>query len=134
MPTVTSATKASYCAVIVDDNRDTAESFARLLTLMGCEATFITDPRDTLAEVSRARPNIVFLDIGMPGIDGYQVASTLRRLYDSDALKLVAVTGYNTRQDRFRTRKAGFDAHVVKPIDPQILESILKTLLESPNA
>ena len=132
MATVTSATNASYCAVVVDDNRDTAESLARLLTLMGCQPTSVTEPRAVLAEVARAKPHIVFLDIGMPGIDGYQVASTLRRLHDSDALKLVAVTGYNTQQDRFRTRKAGFDAHVVKPIDPTILESILKTLLESP--
>jgi CheY-like chemotaxis protein len=119
----------NICAVVVDDNLDTAESFARLLTALGCQATFVTDPRATIAEIQRARPDIVFLDIGMPIIDGYQVADALRRLYDSEALKIVAVTGYGTREDRFRARKAGFDAHVTKPVDPAIVDSILKTLL-----
>jgi len=116
--------------VVVDDNRDAAESFARLLAIMDCEATFVTDPRDALAEIIDKRPHIVFLDIGMPGIDGYELASMVRQHFSSDELKLVAVTGYGAAADRARARRAGFDAHVLKPIDPALMESILKTVIE----
>jgi len=67
--------------VVVDDNRDAAESFARLLAIMDCEATFVTDPHDALAEIIDKRPHIVFLDIGMPGIGGYELASMVRQLW-----------------------------------------------------
>ena len=118
-------------AVVIDDNADAAETFAQMLAHMGCQATFVTDPREAVAEVDRARPDIVFLDIGMPAIDGYQLAYTLRRIYGAEAPRIVAVTGYDTNEDRFRSRRAGFDAHIVKPVDHAVVESILRTLFEN---
>jgi CheY-like chemotaxis protein len=129
-PYLSSTPKPVYCAVVVDDSRDAAESFARLLTMMGCNATFVTDAREALAEVLHKRPHIVFLDIAMPMLDGYELASMIRRWFDSDETKLVAVTGYGAAEDRARARTAGFDAHVLKPIDPALVASILKTVIE----
>jgi CheY-like chemotaxis protein len=117
---------------VVDDSQDSAESLTRLLSLMGCEATSITDPRQALAEALSRTPHIVFLDLGMPHIDGYELARQLRRHFDSDQLKVVAITGYGSPRDRKASRQAGFDAHVVKPIDPALLESILRTVIPSP--
>jgi CheY-like chemotaxis protein len=122
--------KPEYCAVVVDDDRDAAESLARMLTMMGCEATFATDALNAVAEVVRKRPHIVFLDIAMPMLSGYELASIIRRRFDSDETKLVAVTGYGEAEDRARARAAGFDAHVLKPVDPALIESILKTIFE----
>jgi CheY-like chemotaxis protein len=119
-----------YCAVVVDDDPDTADSFARVLAAMGCKASFVTDARCALAEVLQKKPHIVFLDIGMPIMDGYQLASMIRQSLPSNETKLVAVTGYGAAEDRIRSRKAGFDAHVLKPIDPALVESILKTVME----
>jgi CheY-like chemotaxis protein len=72
--------------------------------------------------------HIVFLDLGMPAIDGYELAVMIRRSFNSEEVKLVAVTGYGREQDRARSRRAGFDAHVLKPMDPALVESILKTI------
>ena len=120
--------KTKYSAVVVDDDRDAAESFARLLIAMDCDATFVTDARDAMAEVLRKRPHIVFLDIGMPVIDGYELAVMIRGWFNSEEVRLVAVTGYGREADRARSRRAGFDAHVLKPMDPALVESILKTI------
>ena len=114
---------------MVDDNRDAAETFAQMLSAMGCEATFVTDARDALAEVLDRKPHIVFLDIGMPNINGYELASLIRNTILPE-VKLVAVTGYGAEEDRARSRKAGFDAHVVKPIDPALVESMIRTVVE----
>ena len=119
-----------YCAVVVDDNRDAAETFARMLTAMSCEATFVTDARDALAEVLDRKPQIVFLDIAMPSINGYELASMIRRWMPSSEVRLVAVTAYGAEEDRARSRRAGFDAHVLKPIDPALVESIIQTVIE----
>jgi CheY-like chemotaxis protein len=116
--------------VVVDDHEDTAETFAHLLMHLGCAATFVTDARDAVAEVLHAKPDIVFLDIAMPHINGYQLATALRLHFDPDALKIVAVTAYGATEDRLRSRKAGFDAHVTKPVDPAMLQSILRTVLQ----
>ena len=121
--------KRRYCALVVDDNRDAAESFARVLLYMGCEAVFTTDPRSALNEAVRLQPHIAFLDIGMPHLNGYDLARQLRVHFSQENLKLVAVTAYNTAEDRIVARKAGFDAHVAKPIDPALVESIIKTML-----
>jgi CheY-like chemotaxis protein len=113
----------------VDDNRDTAESFVRMLCLSGYEAVFITDPRNALSQALALKPRIAFLDIGMPHLDGHQLARMLRANFREEQLKLVAITGYGSAQDRIESRKAGFDAHVLKPVDPALVESIMKTVL-----
>ena len=115
-------------ALIVDDNHDVADSFARVLQAMGCEATFVTDPFIAVETAGRIKAEIVFLDLGMPGIDGYELARSLRSRYGWQGIQIVAVTGYGSKEDRVRTRMAGFDAHVVKPVSPELVESMLKTL------
>jgi CheY-like chemotaxis protein len=117
-----------YCALVVDDNADIAESFARLLRLMGCEAVFTTDPRAALDQARRLKPHIAFLDLGMPHMDGCELARRLRAAF-GERLKLVAITAYGSAQDRAATRRAGFDAHVAKPVDPALVDSILRTVL-----
>ena len=115
-------------ALIVDDNHDVADSFARVLQAMGCEATFVTDPFIAVETAGRIKAEIVFLDLGMPGIDGYELARSLRSRYGWQGIQIVAVTGYGSKEDRVRSRMAGFDAHVVKPVSPELVESMLKTL------
>src|SRR5688572_13375802 len=109
--------------LVVDDSLDAAQSFALLLATMGHQAEFITDPRVALETARRLRPEIVFLDIGMPEIDGYQVARRLRAVFGAE-MRIVAVTAYGEDEHRKGTREAGFDAHVLKPVDIEIVESI----------
>jgi CheY-like chemotaxis protein len=116
-------------ALVVDDEHDTAESFARLLKALGCDSDFVTDPRRVVDVMARMHAQIVFLDIGMPDISGYELADMLRGKYGwHDGLRLVAVTAYGSDEDRARSRAAGFDAHVLKPVSPELVESMLHTL------
>lgn len=124
-------TENKHRILVVDDSHDTAQSLAALLKVMGHEARFEIDPTRVVALVREVHPNIVFLDLGMPGIDGYRLAETLRSEF-GHSIHLVAVTGYGTEQDRARSRRAGFDAHVLKPMDIPLLESILITVTTEP--
>ena len=108
---------------------DVAETFAKLLNACGCEATFVTDPTQALDEARRLKPHIAFLDIGMPRFSGYELARALRKHFPPEQLKLVAVTAYNALEYRKASRQAGFDAHVQKPVDPAIVEAIIKTVI-----
>jgi CheY-like chemotaxis protein len=118
-------------AFVVDDNGDNAESLWRLLEAFGCKAQFTTDPMKALAAIAEFRPHIVFLDIGMPDIDGYQLAHHIRAKHSKEAIRLVALTGYATGSDRARGRVAGFDAYLLKPASPELIESTLVQLFES---
>jgi CheY-like chemotaxis protein len=113
--------------LVVDDNADTARSFFELLVVMGHRCEYKTDPREVMDAARIFRPDLVLLDIGMPDIDGHHIARLLRAEFGVD-LRIVAITAYGRDEDRQRTRKAGFDAHVTKPVDIPILESILTTL------
>ena len=123
-------------ALVVDDERDCAESFARLLQILGCHVEFLTDPRLVVDAVARMNAQIVFLDLGMPGIDGYELAGMLRGKYGwQGGLRLVAVTAYGSDEHRARSRAAGFDAHVLKPVSSELVESMLRTLFpQGPDA
>ncbi len=114
--------------LVVDDIADTAESFARLLGRMGFDTTFVTDPRLAVDTAYRFGADLVFLDIGMPELDGYEVARMLRGQFGWDKLRIVAVTAYGQQSDRDRSRQAGFDAHVVKPVSMELVRSILGTM------
>lgn len=121
--------RATLCALVVDDNQDAAQSLAQVLELLGCAASYLTDPRDVLQETLRLKPHIAFLDIGMPHLSGYQLARDLRRHFPPEQLKIVAITAYGGPDDRVASRQAGFDAHVQKPADPELVRSILHTLV-----
>jgi CheY-like chemotaxis protein len=115
--------------LVVDDDKDTAQSFAYLLVGMGHEATFLTDPREVLETTQRMRPHLVFLDIGMPDLDGWEVARLLRKLYpQDDTLRLIAISGRGDDEARRKSRQAGFDAHVVKPVEVELVEAIVRQL------
>jgi CheY-like chemotaxis protein len=116
----------SSCRVlIVDDNKDNAESLFRMVEAIGCNAECVIDPRQALAALARHKPHIAFLDLGMPEIDGYQLAHHIRSQYSREQIALVALTGYGDDVSRTRSRVAGFDAHLVKPASPELIESTL---------
>lgn len=104
--------------LVVDDNRDAADTLAMMVRMLGHEVAQIYDPQQVEAEVERFAPTVIFLDVGMPGRSGYDIAGSLRRRRDGGAFEIVAVTGWGQPEDRERTRDAGFDDHLVKP--PQL--------------
>ncbi len=103
--------------LVVDDNVDMAHSLAKLLEQAGHTITMAHDGLAALAAARRAKPDAVVLDIGLPGLDGYRVAEALRREPAFDNVRLVAVSGYGQAEDRSRAKAAGFDHHLVKPVD-----------------
>jgi signal transduction histidine kinase/ActR/RegA family two-component response regulator len=111
--------------MIVDDNVDAADSLALLLSLEGHEVTCAYSAAEALLRVSACTPDVVLLDIGLPITDGYEVARRLRELPEGDAIRLVALTGYGQAEDRERTLTAGFEAHLVKPVDLGALAQML---------
>jgi signal transduction histidine kinase/ActR/RegA family two-component response regulator len=111
--------------LIVDDNADSANSLAALLQLDMHEAEAVFTAHAALSLAVAFKPDIVLLDIGLPDMDGYEVARRLRALPGLHAVRLVALTGYGQAEDRQRAREAGFDDHLVKPIDFMALERTL---------
>jgi signal transduction histidine kinase/DNA-binding response OmpR family regulator len=118
-----SAPGAGSRVLVVDDNVDAAESLAILLRLGGCVVRLAHDGPTALEAAQTFRPEIVLLDIGLPGMDGYEVARRLRTCPASADAVLVAVTGYGQAEDRVRSHQAGFDHHLVKPVDLAALHS-----------
>jgi CheY-like chemotaxis protein len=119
--------------LVVDDNVDAAQSLALLLRLRGHEVQVAFGGEAALTCVQSSKPELVFLDIGMPGMDGYQVARRLRADFDP-ALRLIAVTGWGTDHDRKRSREAGFDWHLTKPVDLAQLEAAMTSVAEREDA
>jgi CheY-like chemotaxis protein len=111
--------------LVVDDHADTAASLARLLEIYGYQVQTARDGGEAIAIALRWRPQFVLLDIGLPGMDGYQVAATLRQEESCQDTVIIAVTGYGWSEDRDRSRQAGIDHHLLKPIDPRVLLALL---------
>jgi PAS domain S-box-containing protein len=111
--------------LVVDDQPDSTDSLALLLRLRGHEVRTASDGSSALEEFVRYRPEVVFLDLGLPGLSGYDVARRLRAMPEARDVRLVALTGYGTEADRERTRAVGFDVHLAKPVDPHAVESLL---------
>ena len=118
--------KAPPCRVlIVDDNEDAANSLAMILKLGGHETASVYTAVDALQRAADFRPDVVLLDIGLRGMDGYEVAQKMRELPGLRDIRLVAVTGYGRSDDRRRARDAGFDDHLTKPVEFAVLERTL---------
>jgi CheY-like chemotaxis protein len=111
--------------MVVDDNEDSAEMLAEVLTQKGYEARVAHDGMAALALAEQFQPSIALVDIGLPAMDGYELASHLRALPIQGGLRLIALTGYGQPSDRQKTREAGFDHHLVKPVDLATLEAAL---------
>ncbi len=119
---------ASLGVLVVDDNRDAAESLAMLLRTTGADVHVAHDGPAALEEFELREPNIVLLDIGMPEMDGYEVARRLREISSPQRVAIVALTGWGQDEDRQRVRAAGFDHHLVKPVDLASLQALLTSL------
>lgn len=115
------AAKTSLRVLVVDDNRAVATSFERLLRLFGHEVCVAHDGFEALRVTPQFRPDIALLDLGLPRMDGFELARLLRGEKQRSELLLVAVTGWGDESFRHRAREAGFDHHLVKPVDPDAL-------------
>jgi signal transduction histidine kinase/DNA-binding NarL/FixJ family response regulator len=113
--------------LLVEDNVDAADALVELLRMWGHEVEVVHDGASAVAKAGEARPDVVLLDIGLPGMDGYQVARALRALPDLQDALLVALTGYGQEADRRRSAAAGFDHHLVKPVDLAELRRLVAT-------
>jgi CheY-like chemotaxis protein len=111
--------------LVVDDTVDAADSLVMLLRLAGQEVRVAYDGPTALLIAQAFRPQVVFLDLGMPGMDGYDVARQLREDPELKRVVLVAMTGWGQEEDRRRSRQAGFDSHLVKPAELKELEQVL---------
>jgi signal transduction histidine kinase/DNA-binding response OmpR family regulator len=119
---------AGLRVLVVDDNRDVADSTASVMRMNGCDVHVAYDGKAALESVQRLRPDAVLLDIGLPTLDGYLVAEHIRALPENGRTMIVAVSGYGQEQDRLRSKSVGFDYHVVKPIDPTVLAGLVGSL------
>jgi PAS domain S-box-containing protein len=120
--------------LVADDNRDSAESCAALLALNGHSVETAHTGREALELARRLEPDVLLLDIGMPELNGYEVAKRIRRTPYGARAKLIAISGWGQREDKRRALAAGFDHHLTKPIDPGTLEALLQAAAGSEEA
>jgi signal transduction histidine kinase/ActR/RegA family two-component response regulator len=125
---------AALRVLVVDDNIDAADSLGLLLKLLGADSHVVHDGPSALEAIGWYRPTVVLLDLGMPGMDGYEVARRIRQQGPSRDLPLIALTGWGQEEDRRRTEMAGFTHHLVKPADAQTLQGLLEELQVGPPA
>jgi CheY-like chemotaxis protein len=117
--------------LVVDDNEDAALLLAKLLKALGHEVEFAGDAAQALQVIKTFKPHVGVLDIGLPVMDGYELAIKLREELAPEALQLIAVTGYGQQNDLARSAKAGFRAHLVKPVDMRQLIATIETIASS---
>jgi CheY-like chemotaxis protein len=111
--------------LVADDNPDIADSLATLLGIYGCLVETAGDGEEAVAAAERFRPDLILLDIGMPRLDGHAACREIRRRPWGREATLVALTGWGQEEDRRRSREAGFDGHLVKPVEPAALLRLL---------
>jgi DNA-binding response OmpR family regulator len=116
----------SHRVLIVDDNRDAADSMALLVETAGHSARTAYDGHQALDMASAFAPDVLLLDLGVPGLNGFEIARRIRRQPWGKTVALIAVTGWGQEQDRLRTAEAGFDAHLIKPVGHADLLSALR--------
>jgi PAS domain S-box-containing protein len=118
--------------LVVDDNQDSADTLVVLLSSLGADVRVAYDGHSALEALRTYHPSVVLLDLGMPGLDGYEVAHRVRLDPELRDLTLVALTGWGQERDRRRTQEAGFDHHLVKPVDPEVLKALLTSSVAKP--
>lgn len=112
--------------LVVDDNQDLADTFGKLIRMLGEEVMIVYRGAAALEAAPEFHPDIVFLDIAIPDMDGYETVERLRGIPELKETKFIAVTGFGQEEYRNRSRKAGFDEYIVKPIEMETLQKILK--------
>jgi two-component system CheB/CheR fusion protein len=115
----------SLRVLVADDNADSANGLAMLLEMASHQVRVAYDGQTTLTAAEEFRPHVVLLDVGMPDLDGYEVARRLRASPETKKVLLIAVTGWGQKEDEHRAKEAGFDHHLVKPFDPSAVEKLL---------
>jgi CheY-like chemotaxis protein len=111
--------------LVVDDNRDAGDSLGFILKRLGVQVQIVYDGREAVEALEKYRPSIALLDIGMPGMDGYEVIRRAKENGQCQDVVFVAVTGWGQEEDRQRSKAAGFDHHLVKPVDLGKLQALL---------
>src|SRR5262249_34739123 len=111
--------------LIVEDNADGREMLRAALEIAGHQVFVAEDGPRGVDKASTVRPDVVLLDLGLPGLDGYEVARRLRHAPGGQDMLIVALSGYGRQEDKARSRESGFDFHLVKPVDPSAVERIL---------
>jgi CheY-like chemotaxis protein len=124
-PKAASTIRSGLRVLVVEDNVDTARTLSLLLRGLGCTTQEVHDGPPVIDTAKTFQPDVILLDIGLPGLDGYQIARLIRQTPELSHVRLIAVTGYGQRQDRERSRDAGFDDHLVKPVQ---FDSLVETL------
>jgi CheY-like chemotaxis protein len=127
-PTVSNDGRARKRILIADDNADVAEAFEVMLRMLGHEVEVAHDGFQALEIAERYKPEVIVLDIGMPQLNGYDAARRIRQLPWSENSVLIALTGWGDEKDRRKSEEAGFDVHLVKPVDPVTLSNLLDTI------
>jgi CheY-like chemotaxis protein len=111
--------------LIVDDNTDAADSLAMLVDMWGNETLLARNGREAIEVAERHRPDVVLLDIGLPGLNGYEVCCQIRSREWGKSIAVFALTGWGQEEDRRRSKDAGFDGHLIKPVDAETLRNVL---------
>lgn len=111
--------------LIADDNQDAAVSLSMLMEMQGHTVFVAFGGEQALALAEKERPDVLVLDIGMPELDGYAVARRIRQCSWGRRIKLIAATGYGQKEDVERARRAGFDHHLLKPMDPEAIDRVM---------
>jgi CheY-like chemotaxis protein len=114
--------------LIADDNRDCAMTLSLLFRLAGFDVEAVFDGREALRAARARRPDVVLLDIGLPGLDGFQVAEHMRSDANLKDVFIIAISGYDRDMFQGRSKRAGFDLHLVKPVDFDTLTSLIARL------
>lgn len=114
--------------IVVDDNADQANILSTLLYLQGYETMAVSDAKQAVQIIEDQKPDAVILDIGMPDMNGYQIAERIRSRTDLSDILLIALTGHDSEEDRKRSRECGMDHHLIKPVDPMVICMILQSL------
>jgi len=116
---------AALPVLLVEDDPDGRQALGELLRMWGYAVEVAVDGEEAVAKVSRRPPRVALVDVGLPGIDGHEVARCIRRRYPDEAPLLIAMTGFGQPEDRRRALDAGFDLHLVKPVNPRKLSALL---------
>ncbi len=128
------ATEIAQRILVVDDNRDAADSLSMVLDILGADVRVAHNGEEALTVFAEHTPEVVLLDIGMPGMNGYEVARNIRSRFPDYNTWIVALTGWGQEEDRRRAQDAGFDHHLTKPVDLDALQELLGSLNRAADA